>query len=301
MNRRIAFPFLTLTDIAVDASPWLFSLNDGDWQQLGDFLPDWDTKSLIRIRRTLSVDPLIAADNLGVQLGTFRLSLGVRIGTGPGRLPKLILLREWRELETDTWREDLDLEITGKWLSHVLDIQTQLMLAAQAEDCDPLSPTRIADRLWSDTRRIRLEGEEPRFPIEFADFKTLFGDSILASTPWYLHWTPLDWNRDFHGAVRLYLNKHQPDFIEKMLEHDRPTLQVLLSDVMGQICERFVSDSSADEIIMGAEPGSLGAQAAIWLKNAWPGKNIDFIRSELENRPGKFWASLLTLAETGEM
>ena len=293
-------PFLTLSDAAVEATPWSFSLNGGDWNSAGDFLADWDAASAMRFRRTVKLDPLVAADDLGVIVDNLRLSLGVRIGTGPGRLPRLILSRNCRELTAGTWQEEFDIEITGQRLSLVLDLHTQVVLAAPPKDCAQLSPRRVADRLWSDTLRIRLEGEEPRFPIEITDMRTLLGSTAAASTPWYLHWSPLDWNRDFHGAARLYLNKDHTDFIERIEQHDGPTLQVLLADVMGQICERLLIDPEAEEIMAGADPGSMGAQATAWLQKPWPGKDAAFIRSVLESQPGTFRAAFLALAELGE-
>ncbi len=266
----------------------------------GDFLPDWDAASLIRFRRTVRLDPLVAADDLGVSPENLRLLLGVRIGTGPGRLPRLILLRDCREFSGGVWQEEFDIEVTGEQLSLVLDIQTQVLLAAPIKGCRQLSPRRKADRLWSDTLRIRLEGEEPRFPIEIVDMRTLFGSTIPASTPWYLQWSPHDWDRDFHGAARLYLNKDLRDFIDRIEQQDGPTLQALLADVMGQICERLVIDSEAEGILTGSEPGSLGAQATAWLHMAWPEKDAAFIRSVLENHPGTFRAAFLALAELGE-
>ena len=300
MNRRVAFPFLTLSDAAVDAAPWSCSLNGGDWVLAGDFLADWDTASLIRFRRTVRLDPGIAADDLEVIPKNLRLSLGVRIGTGPGRLPRMIVIRDCRELSAEEWQEDFDFEVAGDQLSQVLDVQTQVLLAAPLEDCKPLSPRRIADRLWSDRLRIRLEGQEPRFPIEIADMETLLGNTTAASTPWYLHWSPLDWNRDFHGAARLYLNKDLADFIERVERHDGPTLQALLADVMCQICERLLIDSEAHDIMTGSEPGSLGAQATAWLHKVWPEKDAVFIRSVLESHPGRFRAAFLAMAELGE-
>ncbi len=300
MNKRVAFPFLTLSDAAVEATPWVFSLNGGDWNPAGDFLPDWDAASAIRFRRAVRLDPLVAADDLGVMADNLRLSLGVRVGTGPGRLPRLILSRSRRELKAATWRDELDIEITGERLSLVLDLHTQIVLADPLKDCTPLSPQRIADRLWSDTLRMRLEGEEPRFPIEITDMRTLLGNAAAASTPWYLHWSPIDWNRDFHGAARLYLNKDHIDLIERIEQHDGPTLQFLLADVMSQICERLLIDPEAEDIMVGAESGSLGAQATAWLHSLWPGKNASLIRLVLESYPGTFRAAFLALADLDE-
>ena len=300
MNKRVAFPFLTLSDAAVEATSWSYSLNDGDWDVAGDFLPDWDAASKLRVRRTVRLDPLAVANDLRVSAENLRLSLGVRVGTGAGRLPRLILLRDCHELFAPSWQEEFDIEITGQRLSLVLDLQTHVTLAAPPKDCAQLSPRRVADRLWSDTFRIRIEGEEPRFPIEIHDLRTLLGNTTAASTPWYLHWSPVDWNRDFHGAVRLYLNKDHADFIERIEQHDGPTLQFLLADVMSQICERLLMDPEADEVMAESEPGSMGAQAAAWLQKLWLGKDTTYIRSVLESQPGKFRAGFLALAELGD-
>src|SRR5690606_9974595 len=123
--------------------------------------------------------------------------------------------------------------------------------------------------------------------------------SVAADAPWYLHWSPRDWHRDFHGAVRLYLNERTPVFLERIESQDGPILQTLLAETMSQICERFIFDPEASELLANPEPGSLGAQAASWLQKSWPGKDAEFLRSVLKNQPGKFRAALLALAETG--
>ena len=267
MNHRIAFPFLTLSDAAVQTEPWHFSLNGGDFKPAGGFVPDWDAASEIRIRRSLGIEPRIAADDLGIAVGHLRLALGVRIGTGSGRLPRRILLRKRRELRPGRWRGEFDFQIRGDRLSLVLDVQTQVLLATAPADCGVLSPRRAASRLWSDTLRVLLEGEEPRFPMEVADFRALLGSAPAAAAPWFLYWSPRDWNRDFHGAARLYLNGDQPDFIKRIEEQDGPTLQVLLADVIGQICERLINDPEADDVMSGPSPGPSGPRP----RRGWAG------------------------------
>ncbi|MEY9831015.1 hypothetical protein ABIA25_002830 [Sinorhizobium fredii] len=85
MNRRVAFPFLTLSDAAVDASPWSVALDGGEWLPAGDFLPDWDYASTIRLRRQLRIDREIASADLGISANELSLSLGLRLGTGQGK------------------------------------------------------------------------------------------------------------------------------------------------------------------------------------------------------------------------
>ena len=301
MNQRIAFPFLTLSESAVIADPWTFSLDGTEWTTLGNFLPDLDSASKLRIRRTVALEPLKVADDLGAPLESLRLAAGVRVGTGPGRLPRLILWREYRELAEETWQTEFEIGLFGHQLSLVLDVQTQISLATAHENAGPLSPKLPASRLWSDPVRVLLEGEEPRFPMEVAEFRELLGSGAAATAPWYLHWSPRDWSRDFQGAARLYINSDQSDFISRIEDQDAATLQLLLADVMGQICERLVCDPEANEIMSEAARGSLGAQAAAWLNGIWPKKDAIFIRSLLEQRPGLFRAAFLELAELGEV
>ncbi|AWM23728.1 hypothetical protein [Sinorhizobium fredii] len=299
MNRRVAFPFLTLSDAAVDASPWSVALDGGEWLPAGDFLPDWDYASTIRLRRQLRIDREIASADLGISANELSLSLGLRLGTGQGRLPRLLVHQEDREIPAAR-EAALELEVSGDRLSAVLDIFTEIMLSTRPSTRDLLAPSRAGDRLWHDRQRIRLEGEEPRFPIEVADLGTLLADATAASAPWYLHWSPRDWRRDFHGAIRLYLNADRAEFIKKIEQQDPQTLQALMADVMGQVCERLVTDPSADEIIAQSDHGSLAAQAAAWLRQAWPGKDRDFVHSVLDNRPGVFRSAFLALAEPRE-
>lgn len=102
MNRRVAFPFLTLSESAVEASAWEISLDGVEWSGAGEFLPHWDSASDIRIRRTLRLNLELAASDLGIQVDQLAAAASVRIGTGQGRLPRLILSRTRRELRSGT-------------------------------------------------------------------------------------------------------------------------------------------------------------------------------------------------------
>ena len=301
MNRRVAFPFLTLSDAAITANPWELSLDGGDWTAVGEHLPDWDASSTIRVRRSIRVDPDLAALDLSSSPDGLRLAIVVQVGTGQGRLPRMILGRHRQPLERGAWTRDFEFAVPGWRLSVVLDILTEVILAEQPGLVTPLSPHSAGDRLWTERSRLLLEGEEPRFPIETVDLSALLGDMLASSAPWHLHWSPRDWERDFHGAVRLYLNEKAAGLLERVASQDGATLQAILADVIGQVCERFIVDPEAEAMMAGAEPGSLGAQAAAWLRKAWPDRDAAFIRSLLESQPGVFRSSLLALAELGEV
>lgn len=299
MNRRVAFPFLVLSEAAVEASAWEVSMDGIEWSGVGEFLPYWDSATDIRIRRTLRLDLEMAASDLGIPVDGLAAAASVRIGTGQGRLPRLILSRTRRELCRGDTSWEFEQTIEGRRLSMFLDLQTEILLLNAPADFSALSPVHPGDRLWSENVRVRLEGEEPRFPIETVDLAQMLGGGIAGDAPWHLHWSPGDWTRDFHGAVRLYLNAKSSETIQRIESEDPATIQFLLGDVMSQICERFLSDPEAETMMNAAEPGSLGAQAATWLRKAWPGKDAAFIRSVLESRPGAFRSTMLALAEPG--
>ncbi len=297
MKSRVAFPFLTLSDHAVDAGPWMLRLNDNEQAPAGDYLPDWDYASRIYLQRTVSVNKDLASAELAIQKSHLALSLCVRAGTGVGRLPRSVISQQEHPFGDDTDTIVLDLEILGHELSSVLDLRTEIVIENAPMDLGTLSPSKPYERVWHETLRVRLEGEEPRFPIEVADFGNLLSGSIAVSAPWYVHWSPGDWSRDFHGSMRLYLNKNHSGFIDRVTEGDPETLRAIMADVMGQVCERFLALDDCVTLAQGFEEGSLGSQAASWIRAAWPECDLGFVQSQMKSRPGTFRAAIHALAE----
>lgn len=297
MSSPIAYPFLRLSDAAISASSWKIACNDGDFSDAGDFLADWDHATSLRLVRTVRVDFDVASRDLEVDGQSLALVAALRVGTGPGRLPRAVISHFRLDLDETRPTAEFDLFLDGSALSTVLDLQLDLVLASPPGTAAPLSPFREGDRLWQDTARIRLEGEEPRFPIEIADLAALLGDGAAAGAPWYLHWSPRDWSRDFHGSMRLYLNARNKDLIAKVEAEDPDTLRALMADVMGQVCECLARDEEADVLAVSCEDGTLMAQALFWLQLAFPGLPLDHARSVLENRPGVFRAAFQAVAE----
>lgn len=297
MKSRVAFPFLTLSDNAVDAGSWMLRLNDNEQVPAGDYLPDWDYASRISLQRTVSVKKELAAAELAIPGSNLALSLCIRAGTGVGRLPRSFISQQEHPFGDGTDTIVIDLEIPGNELSSVLDLRTEIVLANSPSDPGPLSPSKPYERVWSETHRVRLEGEEPRFPIEVADFGNLLSGSIAVSAPWYVHWSPGDWSRDFHGSMRLYLNKNHSSFIERVTEGDPETLRAIMADVMGQVCERFLELDDCETLAQGFEEGSLGSQAVSWISSAWPERDLGFVKSQMKSRPGTFRAAIHALAE----
>ena len=298
MNRRIAFPFLVLSEDAIGATPWAVSLNDDEFKPMGEFLEGWDSASSIRIRRSLNLDFDRAVTDLQIPMEHLALSVAVHIGTGAGSLPRMVVDTHDYALDLTTREVRLEFAVPGDQLSLVLDLFTEIVLARVPADGGRLTPSRVGDRVWYERQRIRLEGMEPRFPVEVVTLDELLRGKTAGDAFWYLDWSSNDWFRDFHGAIRLFLNNSHPHFVELVEQQDPHTLRIVLADAMSQICERFVTDE--DLPAHDFEEGTLGVQAARWLDLAWPGQGPQFVRSVLAARPGEFRAAFLGVADLGE-
>lgn len=298
MTSRVAYPTLTLSDDCINASQWEIMRSDGVAMPLGEYLPDWDYSVPVRVQRHLSLDWSRVTEAL--ECGEdIKLAAVLKVGTGPGRLPRSIIHRTSVELACDRTEASFVLTLHGNQLSSVLDLTLDIILDAPSSRSGVLTPARPADRLWKETVRTRLEGEEPRFPIEVADFESLLGKSAAARSPWYLHWSPRDWSRDFHGSMRLYLNRDHKDLIGRVEAEESDVLRSLMADVMGQVCECLVRDAEAGTQLEACEEGSLGRQARQWLELAFPRFDLDQARAILESRPGEFRAAFQAIASIG--
>ena len=128
--------------------------------------------------------------------------------------------------------------------------------------------------------------------MEVVSFNSLFPNRVEAGALWYLHWAPNELDRDFHGAIRLFLNADFPEFVERMQAQDEMTLQMVLTDVVSQMCEHYLLNRDQSDPDEAFEPGAVGVQIQSWLNLAFGNVGIAQMRSTLELRPGHFRAAL---------
>jgi len=296
MMGRIAFPFLTLDQTTISPAPWVL-LEDGVETPIADaWLPDWDLARDLRLRRLVTTDLDRAADQLSMAVDDGALELVVRIGTGIGNMPRRIIATSRLPLTRLEPTVVFDELVSGCSLSQRLLVDT-LVLLRRPQDGSPLSPGRVGSKLWSDQLDLRLEGEEPRFPIEAVSFLSRFAGRAEAYALWLLHWTPGNLHRDFGGSVRLYLNSDRADVTDRLLGGDRATTQVVLADVMTQIISASLRQSDFERIAVEADPCSIAGRAAHWIGLAFPDQDIAAVRSMIDLRPSTFHASILAAAD----
>jgi hypothetical protein len=289
MTRRSAAPFHQLSEVAVNARAWTHELNGGDGGAIRVILPDWDYGAFLRLERLVGVDWTRAATDLGFA-DAFDLELIVETGTGPGAIAREVVDVERVQLPYGCGPQMVTVSAPSGLLSHQLVLRSSIVLAAPGRAADVLSPHAPGLRLWADRQVTRLEGDEPRFPMEVVDFAKHFAGRPQYNAPWFVGWSVSGAHRDFRGAFRLYLNSNQPDVVQRIQDQDPVVLQAMLSDVVSQVCEGLLREEHG-AAFDDADDGSLADQARHWLERAFG--DVASARSVMEQRPAEFRAAIL--------
>lgn len=291
---HIAFPHLTIPTSEVEASDWILQDASGRVSDLAAYLPDWDYSTDLVARRTLSVDlePACAALSLDPTQTTFRVL--VSVGTGEGSLPRRVRRYPCQLIDG---KAEIAIDLPGRSLSHRLRLETDIVLDSAGAPGSPITPRESGARLWSDMVDTRLEGQEPRFPIELASFSKMFPGRSEAGALWMLHWAPGNPHQDFGGSVRLYVNSDSDDFSSRFLEADPLTLHTVMADVMTQMIDTTLASESAADLLSDCEETTVGGQIRSWLDQAFPGQDLAAVRRIRETNPGSFRSQIQAAAD----
>ncbi|MDZ5435401.1 hypothetical protein T3H00_22410 [Pseudomonas fluorescens] len=297
MNRHIAYPFLTCTENDIAPSPWALTLNETTTVAIEQYIPGWDYSSKVEFNRTIQINKPQLSVTLGIPLEFLKLEIITIIGTGQGRIPRSKNIINKYPIEEEKTTYELIIPCQSNMLSKRVKIETYIVISSAPSNPSLLSPTVVGSKVWSDEIDLRLEGDEPRFPMETASFKKMFPNRNLANSLWYLSWGPEEWDEDFIGSVRLYINTDHAEFIKRFLELDKYTHQTIMSDIITQILSKFLADPTAEESFNNFEDGTVGFHASNWIINAFPEQSYSSVKSLFEHRPGDFHATILALSD----
>lgn len=296
MKRRLAFPYLTPSPEAIDAEPWMFSLNGGKPQPIGSAVPNWDYDASLILLRRIRFDHQKLFEDVGLSAGADILSVHIEVGTGQGTLARKIIQNATQVLSRSEPVLDLKLPLSSSHLSSRLSLTTTLFLNSKPADGVRLAPKLPASRLWTDRHVASLDGDDSLFPMEAISFDQYFGNRIQSGALWHLHWDSHNLNRDFRGAMRLYLNADNQDFMARVRDQDPAMLQAMLSDAVSQMCTHALLDEEAHVFLHEPEPGTIAHQISSWLRTAFGDVPAARLRSTLEARPGEFRTAILAIS-----
>lgn len=290
-----AYPYLRLS--SAETGPWQISAADGVPVLLGDVLPAWDYSIDLSLRRSVIVDLRSAAEELGFE--SVRLGLQVVLGVGGGKGERARRLAWSGEILNGGAAEEIAFQVTGAELSQAMSLSTEIVLL-EGRGGGPLSAARAHARLWEDMHRVVLEPDARRFPIEATSFAAMMKHQP-AGALWHLDWTVADLDRDFVGAVRLYLNSDRPEFVGRVGAGDGPVMQLLMSGVAVQLVRGALESDALDLSMAVSAPETLGGVVAGWIQQAFPNQSLRTVRALAQSNPAFFESSLGSIAAGGDV
>ncbi|AMJ59014.1 hypothetical protein AXW83_00715 [Bosea sp. PAMC 26642] len=272
----------------------MITVGDSAQAPLQDVTRDWDYATPVTVERVITISKAEAAAELGYgPTEALRLDVIVEAGTGPGDLPREIIVRDRAALD-DGSPCTIILRLDPARMSTQLTLRTSIILATGSPPADPLAPRILGARLWDDRISSRIEGDDLRFPMEIFSFSEAFAGRPHAAAPWLLSWSTDSPSRDFHGAARLYVNADESVLVARLKAEDELTLQALMGDVVSQMCEAALV-AGWDHDFSSAEPGSVAGRVSHWLERAF--SDVAVARALFESRPGEFRSAILASAK----
>lgn len=295
MSKSIAFPFFTLTDRSVNPSRWLTSLNDAPPYPVEEYITGWDYSSSLSAYREVHLDWNEISKELGCPKSFLHLEMAIEIGTGLGRYPRKIIHEKVYELSYTTKKINISASLDCSSMSSRLQFKTQIYLVENKDKRIFLAPSKRGSKLWSEIVELRIEGGEPRFPVEETSFQHTFRGKPLSNALWYLDWDPLNIDSTFSGSVRLYLNSDRPDFIAKFQSSDKFTLQMVSHDIVSQMVEHIIGDADFQNNAQNYESDSVGGHIYYWITTTFGIQPIKPLYENMVQRPSQFRSALLAM------
>ena len=290
MASIVSPPHITASEGSWTVGAWAYALDGAAFSPLGEAVPSWDFDSRLRLGCDYQVD----VERLRAETGL------------PSDAPMELVLvadcravgRRWvadrAALRGESVRGHLRADFPPGEVAEVVSLERQVVLGADV-DAPPPTPTRKGSVLLGDERprRVVLEGEGGRFPVEVRDLSAA-GHGTPA---WLLDLDVSDVTAPFLSAARLYINSAHPaseQLLARGEGQDEAALGVLHWDVMRQLVVR----SAVAEVEVGPEmpEGSLGAVLWSLLHDRLGMESLAEVRAMAETSPERLESRLQTVA-----
>lgn len=256
---------------------------------LPDMLATWDYATDLQLERTVDVDLGLVREEAGLP-ESVPLALGALWASdnhlrGAGSIRKL-------EADEPTSRVTLELVLEGWDLGETLTLDTELFLLDDLEVPDgPPAAFRAGSRLWSQRKKVRLQGTAPRFPLALVD-PLLFG--FGEQTPWFLDIRP-ELDTPALGGLHLLINESNPVVRAAVESPDGkpetdPIMSMLSYDVGRTLLEfALEQDDASGE---GYDEETVGHSMRALLARVFPGESLAQVRARRRSDPAGFAADV---------
>jgi hypothetical protein len=289
MRTPVSVGYLRPRDGVIRATAWRLIDERGDHVELPEFLPNWDYQQDVRIECTLEANlrvvhaesDLPSTASIRAQIQWHATGTGLR-GTGP-----------YADLRDGT--NTVELQLSGDKLGGVLNLEARVLLGRLGgPPVSVYAAHRPGSILWTNARRTYLEGSGTRFPVTQLSFAEsgIAGGRLAA---WCLKLESSDLADSAAGSLRVYLNTDnervrqylgEPELVaaEQFTRNLRFAVQ---RQLIALACEHEELDPEGEY-----EAGSLGELLGMLLRQVFPDRDRDSLRSDLRRDPGEFEAEL---------
>lgn len=279
-----ALPYLTLADDEVHVGAWEYRLpTSAEWQPLPEFVPHWDYALGFRIRRSFRASASGIARVFDGAEGRARLGVVVTLRSGSGRGSLAVELAR-ADLDADDRGATVEADAPSGALAERMLLQSQIVTLDRVTDSSPLVPARAGCRIWADEQAVRLTGIEARLPMELISFADQHRS--IARAPWFVHWSPGDWERDFMASVVVMVNDDTSESREAILRSEESALRQIVVDMISDVVAGYLADPETG-LRRDWPERSLGSVVESWI-DALQGDDLSRaqLRSWIAEAPG---------------
>ena len=255
----------------------------------GKVVEGWDYSTPIRVTFRCEIDltALLGALSLGADA---RIALVLRWrATGTG----LRGASEQRPVENSNTEVSLGLD--SSVLGGALLLNAAMILTSAGPTPGPLAPTRPGSILWSEARKLELEGEGERFPVELISFRKAGIRGQRGA--WSLRWDSDDLEQAVGSCLRIQMNgdnaRSRAAALDPGNARNAEFMNVLRWDVTRQMINAALFDEERFRTLDWPER-SLGSALAARIQTAFPNMTLEECRTLRRTRPQDFETSLHT-------
>jgi hypothetical protein len=287
---QTVFPHKISPADTVQAEGWFRTLPGGASEAVGEHIADFDAGATLKLIRTIRVDgdalrrkcELAAGDRIAAVAQWFSARTELR---GTGRVV---------QLGAEESEVEVSIEVKPGTAGGTLVLRTHLILDTPSSGTrSPFAATRESAMLWQDRVVVVLEGRGPRFPVEIRKFDS----PQLSAMGWMLDWRPGSPDAMFMGSVRLLLNERHKAVVEAAMAVTRDRSQkMIVSAINVDVARSLVGGMLRNPEFAASgvryEKGTVGQVVGDLIASAFPGENLDTVRTQLENEPETFSARI---------
>ena len=281
-------PFLRAAGDEVSGGEWLME----DGTEVPRLHVDWDPATRVALHRKLVISGRTLAGNCqlepstGCVLGCVWEGAATRLrGTGS---------KAAFDLDSDAREALVSVDIPGRLLGGTLSLRTVLSVIGPRPSGE-LGAAQPGEILWTDRKRVVLEGEDSRFPVNVVDFSQVA--TLQSSAGWMLTWQSRNFEEPFGASLRLLLNRAEPRVQDAVVTgSDSEAAQAIRRNIQVDTARTLVAyglgsqefiDGSADYV-----EGSVGRAIVELVGQVFGSMDIGAVCAMRDEQPGEFEARI---------